>query len=41
MTQKKSFLLGIWWFLLGMDRNYEEIDENCREIYLIQDSHPP
>ena len=26
---------------MGMDRNYWEIDGNCREIDLIQDSHPP
>ena len=28
-------VLGIWWFLMGMDRNYRGMDGNCREIDLI------
>ena len=27
-------LLGIRWFLIGMDRNYRGIDENYRKINL-------
>ena len=34
-------LVTIQWFLMGMDRNYWEIDGNCKEIDLIQDSHTP
>ena len=34
-------LVRIRWFLMRMDRNYWEIDGNCREIDLIQDNHPP
>ena len=26
---------------MGIDGNYREIDENCREIDLIQGSYPP
>ena len=34
-------VLGIWWFLMGMDRNYRGIDGHCREIDLIRGIHPP
>ena len=29
-------LLGTQWFLMGIDRNYKEIDGNCREIDLFE-----
>ena len=34
-------LLGTQWFLMEIDGNYRRIDGNCKEIDLIQDSHPP
>ena len=37
----KNIVLGTQWFLTEIDGNYRIIDENCREIDLIQDSHPP
>ena len=37
----KNIVLGTQWFLTEIDGNYRIIDENCREIDLIQSSHPP
>ena len=37
----KNIVLGTQWFLTEIDGNYRIIDENCREIDLIQGSHPP
>ena len=37
---QQAWLLGIRWFLMGMDRNYRRIDGSCREIDLIYGNHP-
>ena len=34
-------ILGTQWFLIEIDGNYRRMNEDCREIDLIQGSHPP